>query len=360
MSILAFDLGDFNADSAWKWIDRASGEVLEGTANTSPEDLQDLLSRLQPSIVLCEACLMTVTLQEAVANTLPGADFHAANTNADAWRWSATKCKTDRKDCDRLIDLFLIGRLETVYIPSAPDRSLRRLVQHRGKLVEKRTSCYLSIRSQCKQHHVQLARGESAWSDSELNRLEALAKPVAQRDLLQVSEGDFWLLEVFNTLQQIQLLNAQIGKLESIMTRELKQRPQAKILRSAPGIGSVLAATVLAFIGDPRRFKSGKQVASYAGLVPRVYQSGKSDIHGHITKAGNRRLRNLLVNAAWTAMRCSAWAKDLFERLTGGSCSKPRRKVAIVAVARRLLIRCWAMLRDQTAWKESVSTTQAS
>jgi transposase len=360
MSILAFDLGDFNADSAWKWLDRETGEVREGVVCTNPESLQSLLGKLQPSIVLCEACVMTVTLQEAVAAVLPGADFRAANTNADAWRWAATKCKTDRRDCDRLIDLFQIGRLETVYIPSAPDRSLRRLVLHRSKLVEKRTSCYLTVRSLCKQHHVQLARGEKAWSESELKRLEALAQPVARRDLLQVADEDFWLLEVCNALQQIRLLDAQIGQLEKLLVQELKRRPQAKMLRTAPGVGPVLAATVLAFIGEPRRFQNAKQVAAYAGLVPRVYQSGKSNVHGHITKAGNRRLRNMLINAAWSAVRCSAWAKDLFERLTGGSSSKPRRKVAIVAVARRLFIRCWAMLRDQSVWRESVSTAQTA
>ena len=106
----------------------------------------------------------------------------------------------------------------------------------------------------------------------------------------------------------------------------------------------------MAFLPEPKRFKSGKQVSSYGGLVPRQYQSSELDRRGRISKRGPATLRKLLVECAWCLLRYNAWARALYQRLTHGG--KARKKQAIVAVARKLLVRCWAMLRDGTAWHD--------
>jgi transposase len=90
-------------------------------------------------------------------------------------------------------------------------------------------------------------------------------------------------------------------------------------------------------------------VSVYNGLVPRPYQTGESDRRGRITKRGPAVLRKLLVQSAWAMLRYNAWAQATWQRLTRGGTT--RRKPAIVALARRLLVRCWAMLRDGTAWR---------
>lgn len=360
MRILSFDLGDFNADSAWKLLDDDSGEVASGTVLTTEQTLCALLQRWQPTVVLCEACTMTSLLYDAVQAVLPTCVLHAANTNADAWRWSQTRCKTDAKDCERLIKLFRVGELATVYIPTAHERAFRRAIMHRGKLVERRTSAYNGIRAACKRHQVSLPSGEAAWTKKGLEFIESLVAPVEETDAhITLRDARAWLCEVADLLAQVRLLNKQIARVEKVIDRELAQRPEVPRIRSAPGYGPVLASVLLAFIGDPRRFSSGKQVASYAGLVPRVYQSGKSERMGRITKAGNVRLRKLLINAAWIAVRNDPWAKQTFERLTGGSRNRTRRKIAIVAVARRLLIRSWAMMRDGTTWRSETPATAA-
>jgi transposase len=101
--------------------------------------------------------------------------------------------------------------------------------------------------------------------------------------------------------------------------------------------------------GDPRRSANCKQVSANAGLVPRQYQSGACDRRGRITRRGPRTLRKLLVECAWVMLRYNAWARAVYQRLTHGG--KTRKKQAIVALARKLLVRCWAMLRDGTAWR---------
>lgn len=310
MRILSFDLGDFNADSAWKFLDDDSGEVASGTVLTTEETLCALLARWQPTVVLCEACIMTSLLFDTVRAVLPECVLHAANTNADAWRWSQTRCKTDAKDCERLITLFRVGELATVYIPNAHERAFRRAIIHRGKLVERRAAAYNGIRAACKLHQVALPGGEAAWTKKGLDVIESLVAPVENPPAqITLEDPQAWLCEVSGLLAQVRLLNGQIAQVEALIDHELAHRPEAPRIRSAPGYGPVLASVLLAFIGDARRFSNGKQVASYAGLVPRVYQSGKSERMGRITKAGNIRLRKLLINAAWIAVRNDPYAK---------------------------------------------------
>src|SRR5204862_5993956 len=125
--------------------------------------------------------------------------------------------------------------------------------------------------------------------------------------------------------------------------------PATGLLATAPGVGPRTAEAVAAHLGDPKRFASGKQVSAYAGLVPRQYQSGESDRKGRITRRGPGVLRKLLVECAWASLRYNAWARATYARLTRGGVT--RKKPAIVALARRLLVRPWAMLRDGTPWR---------
>ena len=119
-------------------------------------------------------------------------------------------------------------------------------------------------------------------------------------------------------------------------------------LLTIPGVGRCTAEVVAAYLDEPKRFSNGRKVSGYAGLVPRQYQSGNSDRRGRITKRGSKMLRRAVVECAWLLIRYNPWARELFDRLTGGQ--KTRRKQAAVAVGRRLLVRCWAMLRDDVDW----------
>lgn len=292
---------------------------------------------------------MTHILVEAAEAVPNRCRVIAANTNADAWRWSKTKVKTDQKDCERLIKLFRIGELQEVYVPESSIREVRRLIMHRGRLVSRRAGCYNAIRSLCKRHQVSLPSGEAAWSAEGLAHIESMTRDQAWAAQTHCSDPDIWLLELRQHLEAVRLLQHHIKEIERVINRELAKSPEAQALQTVPGVGPQIAAAIIAFVGSAKRFPSAKHIASYVGLAPRIYQSGKTERHGGISKAGNQRLRKLLVNGAWQAIR-NPWAKAIFDRLTAGSSSRERRKKAIVAVARHMIIRCWAMLRDGTSW----------
>ena len=84
--------------------------------------------------------------------------------------------------------------------------------------------------------------------------------------------------------------------------------------------------------------------------MPRQYQSTDTDYRGRITKRGPALLRKMLVECAWCMIRYNAWARSFYLRLTGGG--QRRKKQAIVALARKILVRCWAMLRDKQPWRD--------
>jgi transposase len=130
-----------------------------------------------------------------------------------------------------------------------------------------------------------------------------------------------------------------------------KQSAAVQLLETIPGVGPRTAEAVAAYLDEPQRFARGGEVSAYSGLVPRQYQSGEVDRRGRISKRGPRLLRKLLVQCAWCMLRYNAWAQGLVERISRGQ--KTRKKQAVVALARKLLVRCWAMLRDGTPWREA-------
>ena len=124
-----------------------------------------------------------------------------------------------------------------------------------------------------------------------------------------------------------------------------------KLLESVPGVGPRTAEIIATHLGDATRFHNANEVSAYAGLVPKQYQSGQTDRRGRITKRGSRLLRSALVECAWCALRYNAWALRVWQKLQANGCSK---KKAIVALARKLLVRCWGVLKSRQAWKEPI------
>jgi transposase len=123
-------------------------------------------------------------------------------------------------------------------------------------------------------------------------------------------------------------------------------------LKTAPQVGTRLAELVVTTLDDPRRFRNARQVSAYAGLVPKQYQSGQMNRLGRITGQGPGLLRRVLVQVAWGLQRrTETRGHAVFERLCHGQ--RTRRKQAVVALARKILCWCWAMLRDGSTWDET-------
>jgi transposase len=129
-----------------------------------------------------------------------------------------------------------------------------------------------------------------------------------------------------------------------------KDNADVALLQTTPGMGPRTAETVAAYLNDAARFQTGKQVSAYSGMVPRQHQSGEMDRRGRISKRGPALLRKMLVECAWCMVRYNAWARTFYLRLTGGG--QRRKKQAIVALARKVLVRSWAMPRDKKPWHD--------
>jgi transposase len=110
----------------------------------------------------------------------------------------------------------------------------------------------------------------------------------------------------------------QIEEVEEKLKQIAQGSEAVKRLQTAPCVGPRLSEAVVAILDDPQRFKNGRQVGCYAGLTPRRWQSGESDRQGHVTKAGNRLLRKLLVEIAWLGVQKRTWMLEVYERNRAG------------------------------------------
>ncbi len=169
------------------------------------------------------------------------------------------------------------------------------------------------------------------------------------RPLLECGE-EFWRGQLGMLLDQLEYIREQEKLTERKLERLARDNASIQRLLTIPGIGRVTADIIVAYIDDPKRFNHGREVSSYAGMVPVQYQSRQSDRRGRITKRGSRLLRKAVVECGWLMIRYNPWAAETVERISKGQ--KTRRKQAVVAMSRRMLVRCWAMLRDETEWKQ--------
>jgi transposase len=271
-------------------------------------------------------------------------ELEVANPTHDAWRWKNVKRKTDRDDALKLAQLSAMGQLPTVYVPERRVRQWRSLISYRQALVRRRTAIKNHIRSVLDREGLSWPAGQSGWTNKALQSLRDYA-----RAFDDVPAGSFWRAELFEELRQYDAVGRSLAEVEFKLNALGEADARVQRLRTIPGVGARLAEALVAVLDDPGRFQNGKQVACYVGLTPRQYQSGAQDRQGRISGAGNHWLRSLLVEVSWLGRHSNPWMQEVYERVRGGSAS--RKKIAIVAVARRLLIRCWAMLRDGTTWR---------
>ncbi len=342
MKILAIDLG--KSKSAMCAYEAETGAHAFGTFRTRPADLREVLVRVRPDRVVIEVCALAGWVGDIVQEV--GIDLQVANPNHEAWRWRKVKRKTDRLDALKLARLSAMNQLSLVHLPKAAVRQCRSLILYRQSLVKRRTATKNRIRSiLAAQGHEVLPSGKKGWTHKAMAVLREVACPLAEiRERESLWQGELW--EELNDLDRLE---------EAIVRVERKLdalgRSDERVVRlgGIAGVGPRLAEMVVAVIDDPHRFRNGKQVGSYVGLTPRQFQSGQMNRQGRISKQGHRELRAMLVEVSWLGLRYNPWMRAVYERVRRGS--KSRKKVAIVAVARRLLIWCWAMLRDGTAWR---------
>jgi transposase len=268
-----------------------------------------------------------------------------ANPSNEAWRWTKVKRKTDRDDALKLARMADRGDIPPVYMPAPKQRQRRRLVHHRRTLVGRRTQIKNQIRSIHSQQGLSLPRGTKCWAKIGIAQIETDARPLESCEI-----DELWRGRLSVEIEQLKALNKLIEQMDKKLDAVASQDKRVALLQTVPGVGPRLAETVVVHLDDPHRFKSVGDVSSYAGLVPKQIESGKMKRVGKITRRGPSLLRGMLVEVAWMVYRYNKWAKAFVERVSRGI--KSRKRIAIVALARKLLVKLWAMLRDETPWRD--------
>jgi transposase len=244
------------------------------------------------------------------------------------------KQKTDRRDAEHLLELLRSGRFPRIWVPSLEERDVRQLLVHRHKQVQARTRVKNQLQAMALSQGVQKKRKLwTAAGRSELEKLELLPYAAERRKQL---------------LQSLDGLEAEIEQLNRRVEQEVQLRPAAVKLQTHPGVGPVTALAMVLTLGPAERFASGKQVGSYFGLIPSEYSSGGQQKLGHISKQGSSFLRFLLVAAGQTAARYDAELGRFYRRLA----VRKHRALAKVAVARKLAVRLYLMLREDWTYAQ--------
>jgi transposase len=343
MTMLAIDLGKFKSVACR--FEPATGQHTFETIATTPPAIHDLLVDAAPSLLVIEACSACGWIAD-LAESL-GIPVRVANTHGEAWKWKKVKRKTDRDDAHKLAKLAATDQLPTVHVPKLAVRQQRSLIKHRHALIDRRTGIKNTIRSLLDAQGLSMPGGSRGWTIASINDLKALSRPLHACDAANLWRGQLDLeLRMFEAVSA--LIKEADKKLDAIAAKDQR----ITRLRTIPQVGARLAELVVAMIDDPHRFKNARQVSAYAGLVPKQYQSGQMNRMGRITGQGPGLLRRVLVQIAWGLQRRKETrGHAVFERLCHGQ--RTRRKQAVVALARKILIWCWAMLRDGSEWDES-------
>jgi transposase len=341
MKIVAMDLG--KNKTVVCVYDQKSGKHKYQTVRTGPQEIHDLIAEQEPDRVVFEICSAAGWVYD-IARGL-GIEGEVANTNGQAWRWKNIRRKNDREDALKLAQLSAMGQLRTVHIPDRRVRQKRALIQYRQSLVARCVQIKNSIRAILDKEGLTMAGGKSGWTKESIGELKLMSLPLEECDVDNLWRGSL-RVELEMLSKATELIKQVEGKLDVIAEKD----SGVQILRTINGVGPRLAEAVVAYIDEPGRFAKGKQVGCYAGLTPRQYQSGDSNRVGKISGQGNKVLRALLVEVCWLGLRHNEWMRRTYQRILRGSAS--RKKIAITAVARKLLIRCWAMLRDETVWRD--------
>lgn len=237
--------------------------------------------------------------------------------------------KTDGRDAEHLLQLLTQDRFPRIWVPSPAERDLRQLLLHRHKMVQLRRQVknqlqHLALNQGVRRQH----RLWSAAGRSVLQHLELPPWTARRRDEL---------------LQLLDSLERSIHELDDAVEQQAQARADSRHLMQQAGVGPVVSLALVLTLGPVERFRRGKQVASYFGLIPREYSSGGRQRLGAISKQGNPFVRTLLVQAAHVAVRHDAELHRQYMRLL----QKKNHAVAIVAIARKLAVRLYWMLREQ-------------
>ncbi len=282
-------------------------------------------------------------------------------------RIASDRVKTDRRDAIKLADFLRSGHLTFIRVPTPEEEALRDLIRTREDIKTKETNSKRQLNSMMLRHGRTFRAGKSLWTKKHFDWIEA-------QEFEYVASGEAKDTYVGELRRYKGLLEDLDRRIEEV-AQTLSRADLVHALRAFKGIKTLTAATIVAEVGDLRRFPSSGKFASFLGLTPSEHSSGDSRHRGRITKAGNRRLRRMLVEAAWAyhrhphvsrelearsagvsqQVRDLAWKTQqrLHRRLRAFHYRGMSSKKALIAVTRELACAIWALGQQEELMQEA-------
>lgn len=328
--------------TVWCLLDSA-GEIVErGKVPTTGPELQALVKRV------CESDSLLVgqevgKMAYLVHDALSAVGVRILSFNAWHLRMiTSSRKKTDRRDAYWIAKALQTGMTPTpVFIPTGEVRELRALLSRRQALMSERTRWLLRSRS-----YLQAAGYPPQRSHRSVKQLvtTSLQSPEGMDEALAQS------LELCDRMHVA--VSKELAQLDALLSHRADQIEVVQRLQTIPAVGPKVALTIYAWVGDVSRFKSARELASYAGLVPSVHQSGKTERLGGITRTGSPQLRSVLVQAGQVLLsRCQREQMLPLKAIPlRVQTNRGKRKIAVVAAARHILRIAYYVMRDGTSY----------
>ena len=248
--------------------------------------------------------------------------------------------KTDRLDCIKLAEYAAKGMIKSIVIPTEKEEAKRSLIRRRHLLVDSIRKCKQRIKGKLLFLGLQEPQEVRNWTKNAPEVLLALPMD----DVAKLALESF--LREFAFLQEE--LKTILKKLNNILQEEGIKKTMA-CLKSVPGVGMVVASTFCMELFRPERFTRAEEVTSYVGLAPMVYHSGENNPSGRLKPVGQRRLRSLLIEAAWMWRSRDKYAQKIYNRFLGKT-GIPQK--AITALARKLAVILWRLSVEKRTYRK--------
>jgi transposase len=247
--------------------------------------------------------------------------------------------KTDRLDCLKLAHYAAKGLIRPIAIPTVEEEAQRALLRRRHQLVDRVRQCKQRIKGFLLYHGFKETDAIRNWRSDCDEQIAAL--PL-------LPEGRLTIESHLRELRFLQQELSEVAMQLHYLNRQPEHRTVIKALTSVPGVGQVVATSFHLELFRPERFQRGEEVTSYLGLAPTVRHSGEKTPRGSLAPCGQKRLRSLLIEAAWMWRTKDAKAGELYNKLLGKT-GIPQK--AITALARRLAIILWRLSIEQRTYR---------
>jgi transposase len=255
-----------------------------------------------------------------------GAQVHLAHPLGNDW--GNRRVKNDVRDANDLVDLLRLGRLAEAWVAPHEVRELRELVRYRAKLVRLRSGLKAQVHALMGKHGVLPARVDMFGPGG-----------TAQLDALELPDAYAWRLKSLRQL--VRTYDTEVDRLDRTIAKQLAGHHGYRAIQAIDGVGPVIAAVMVAEIGDVTRFPTPDHLCSWAGLTPKHRESDDKVRRGAISKQGSRLLRWAAVEAV-SKNHLKGVFKDSYRRIA----ERRGRNIAKVAAARKLLTLVFYGLRD--------------